>query len=382
MSEPRVKVWVQKFKDRSNLMLQWIDPDTGRRKSQSSETADEAKAEIARADLESDLNHGRYAAASRMTWEAFRELFEEEYFPNCRPETCKVYEHAFGLFEQVCSPKSLRSITERTISALAAGLRKLPGRGHGGPMEAITIKVRLQFLHTALAWAAEQKLIPKCPKFPTIKVPRKKPQPVPAEAFEKLLAKAEGQMKAFLLCGWLAGLRRNEALALEWLESDKAPWVDSLRNRIWLPAEFVKGVEDQWVPLDPQLKDALEALPRHGRKVFRLLSRMTGEPLTPSGVSLEVTKLAKRAGVKLTMKALRKGFGCRYAGSVSTHVLQRLMRHANISTTMAYYANVDDAVEKAVLGRSCNSLRNSQAAPQQEDSIGVDAKPETGKAFD
>jgi hypothetical protein len=54
--------------------------------------------------------------------------------------------------------------------------------------------------------------------------------------------------------------------------------------------------------------------------------------------------------VKLTMRSLRRGFGCRYAGKVPAQVLQRLMRHANITTTMTYYANVDDAAMEAVLG--------------------------------
>ena len=66
------------------------------------------------------------------------------------------------------------------------------------------------------------------------------------------------------------------------------------------------------------------------------------------------------------MHALRRGFGCRYAGKVSAHVLQRLMRHASIKTTMDYYANVDAAVEEAVLGPQRNTLRNTptRAAPE------------------
>jgi hypothetical protein len=59
------------------------------------------------------------------------------------------------------------------------------------------------------------------------------------------------------------------------------------------------------------------------------------------------------------MRSLRKGFGCRYAGKVPAQVLQRLMRHANIKTTMDYYANVDEAVMAAVLGDKRNSPRNS-----------------------
>ena len=34
MRENRVTVWVQRFADRPNLMLQWVDPETGQRKTQ------------------------------------------------------------------------------------------------------------------------------------------------------------------------------------------------------------------------------------------------------------------------------------------------------------------------------------------------------------
>jgi hypothetical protein len=64
--------------------------------------------------------------------------------------------------------------------------------------------------------------------------------------------------------------------------------------------------------------------------------------------------------VKLTFHSLRKGFGCRYAGKVPAQVLQRLMRHSNVSITMAFYANVDEAVEAAVLGQKPNDLPNGR----------------------
>jgi hypothetical protein len=39
MAEKRINVWVQRFPDRRNLVLQWIDPETGRRRSKSGHTA-------------------------------------------------------------------------------------------------------------------------------------------------------------------------------------------------------------------------------------------------------------------------------------------------------------------------------------------------------
>jgi integrase len=367
MPEKRVTVWVQRFKDRASLMLQWIDPDTGKRKSRSAETADEKDAEQARADLEYELNHGRYQEASRMSWERFRELFDEEYLPNCRPWTRKKFHKVFDHFESICAPNRLRSINERTVSAFAAGLRKLPGRRAGTTMEPSTVQVYLDFLHVAVAWAKGQKLIPEAPAFPAIKVPRVDPQPVPAESFERLLAKAgdDPQMRAYLLCGWLAGLRLAEALALDWEETDEVPYLDLARDRIVLPAKFVKAVKPQWLPLDAALRDALLALPRHGRKVFRFTDR-AGRPVNALAVSHRVIKLAKLAGVKLTMRTLRKGFGCYYAARVPAQVLQKLMRHADIKTTMAYYANVDDAVEAAVAARNgprASPLSEQEAVP-------------------
>jgi hypothetical protein len=75
----RVIVWVQKFLDRPFLMLQWHDPETGKRKSKSAETCNPLDAEKARADLEYELNHGLHQDASKVSWERFREMFEKEY---------------------------------------------------------------------------------------------------------------------------------------------------------------------------------------------------------------------------------------------------------------------------------------------------------------
>jgi integrase len=361
MADKRIAVWVQKFPDRANLMLQWHDRDTGRRKSTSAETDDLKKAQTKRADLEADLNAGRYVEASRMTWERFRTVFTDEYVATRRTNTQRNYRFTFDAFEKVCNPQALRSITERTVSAFAAGLRAMPGKAGADNMRSSTIRVRLQSLRAALRWAVGQKLLAQCPRFPVVKVSKRKPQPVPTESVEKLLDKAEPQMRAYLLCGWLAGMRLNEALALEWHETDKAPYLDPDRNRIVFPAETVKADEDQWVPLDPALWQALNALPREGGKVFQFyaIDGRGARRVKSSGMAGRIANLARAAGVKMTYKSLRRGYGCRYAAKVPAQVLQKLMRHADIAVTLDYYANVDDAVFEAVLGSKRNTLRNN-----------------------
>jgi integrase len=347
-------------------MLQWTDPDTGKRKSKSAETDDEDKAETARADLEYELNNGKYRGASRMSWERFRELFEQEYVAPLRPNTRLNYGYALDHFEGICQPRRLAGITARTLSAFVVGLRNLPGKKPGQQMAPASVRARLAFLRTALNWAHEQSLLAAVPKFPKVAVPETKPRPIPAESFERLLGKApDQQTRAYLLCGWLAGLRLHEAFLLEREETDDAPYLDLPRQRIVLPAKFAKSKRDQWVPLDPVLREALEALPRQGHRVFHFTTGK-GRPITMKTMPGRIIRLAKKAGVKLTMHTLRKGFGCRYAGKVPAQVLQKLMRHANIKTTMDYYANVDEAVEEAVLGPQRNTSRNSTLATQTD----------------
>jgi integrase len=66
-------------------------------------------------------------------------------------------------------------------------------------------------------------------------------------------------------------------------------------------------------------------------------------------VSRKFSRLAKSLGLKISLHDLRRSFGSRYAAHVPAPVLQRLMRHADIKTTLAYYTDVDDALEEAIL---------------------------------
>jgi integrase len=203
MNDKRVTVWVQRFKDRPTLVLQWLDPDTGRRKSKSARTSDPKEADRARADLEYELNHGHYQEANKLDWERFRQMFEEEYLAGQRGRTQEKHATVLDVFEQICRPSKLRGITERAISAFVKGMRERMQRSGKIGLASWSIKNYLVALKTALNWAASQKLFLVVPKFPKVKVPKKRPQPIPSESFEKLLKNASDALwKAYLLCGW------------------------------------------------------------------------------------------------------------------------------------------------------------------------------------
>jgi integrase len=216
----------------------------------------------------------------------------------------------------------------------------------------MTMRNYLVALKSALGWAVEQKLLTALPAFPVIKVPKKKPQPVPAEDFEKLIQQApDDHWRAFLMCGWWGGLRLSEAQNLRWQPSETFPWIDFVRNRIVLPAAFAKSAEDQRIPLHPVLRETLEKLPRTADEVFPFRSAKTKAPLSRNGATHRVIRMARRAGINLSMHRLRKGFGCRAAkklGKGNAPILHRLMRHSSMQVTMDYYASVDDALQDVI----------------------------------
>jgi integrase len=336
-------------------MLQWYDPETGRRKSKSAGTADPEKAEAARVDLESDLNNGRDQEASKLDWENFRQLFQEDHLAGLRPRTQEKYNTVLDVFEQIVNPTKLRTINERTLNAFVRGMRtrRRPRTGKVG-LARRTMRNYLVAMKKALSYAVDQGFLPEMPKFPAVKVPKKKPQPISPEDFDKLLAQAPDQLwKVFLMCGWWAGLRLSEARHLRWEASDELPWIDLDRNRIVLPAVFAKSDEDQFVPIHPVLRKALGELPRTGAELFPFRSRRGGGPLSRNGITNRVIDMARRAGIKLSMHRLRKGFGCRVAkqlGKGNAPILHSLMRHSSMQITMDYYASVDDALQDAIAG--------------------------------
>jgi integrase len=349
----RITVWVQRFKDRPTLMLQWIDPLTGKRKSKSAETNIPGVAEMRRTELEYELNHGLYQEASKLDWEAFRTLFEDEYLAGLRPRSREKYTTVLDVFEQIINPAKLGNFTERTVSLFVKGMRERKQRKLGKVgLEPITIDNYLIALKTALGWAVEQQLLPKLPKFPAIKVPRRSPSPWPPSRSNACWRKHPMTCGAPFSCAAGGPASASPmALPLHFEASDRYPWIDFDGNRLVLPAVFAKSVEDQAVPIHPTLRTALEALPRGAGRVFRFPSERKGQFLAWRTVSHKIKDFAKQAGVKLTMHKLRKGFGCRVAkqlGKGNPPILHELMRHSSMQITMDYYASVDDALQDAI----------------------------------
>lgn len=351
--EKPVVVWIQDRPSRF-LTLEWTDPKTGKRRQRSSKTDDWKVAETQRAALEYELNHGTFKDTSRISWKDFREKVRREYAVHIRTRSAEKIETVLDAFDRLSPASKLSEVDESKVSNFAAKLRTEKSK-KGKLYEPVTIRNYLVDLRTVLNWAESLKLT-TCPSFPTIKVPKRLPRPVPAEAFERLLAAVpDERWRALLLCGWLAGLRINESLRLCRRPCGGEPYVDWERDVIVLPPPSNKSGDDQEIPLSKTLRIALASIPSEGDRILDIRNQRTGEPITRPGASKLVCNWAAKAGVKLSAHKMRSGYGSRLASKVQPQVLQRLMRHADVATTMGFYANVDEAARAAI-----DSLDDSQ----------------------
>lgn len=156
------------------------------------------------------------------------------------------------------------------------------------------------------------------------------------EEADQLLAaaQAEPEWYAMILAGLKTGLRHGELIALRWrdlgsehLTVKRALW----RGKVGTP----KSGKERSVPIHPLLADVLSEQPRRGELIFcnrdggHLTSNMTKEP---------IRRAFRRARLAAAgWHTLRHTFASHLVmRGVPLKVVQELLGHANIQTTMRY----------------------------------------------
>ena len=157
-----IRVTVCKYPDRANLVLRYVDPTTGRQKTKSAGTADEATAIGAAAVWQDELKTGRYHAPIKMTWAEFRKRHQTEFQPGVAVNTRKIFATTFNLIERLMNPARLQNVTTETVSRWIVALRD-EGRKDA------TIGIYLRHLRGAMNWA---KSMGFCHEAPRVRVPK------------------------------------------------------------------------------------------------------------------------------------------------------------------------------------------------------------------
>ena len=356
-----VKVHIFKRKGRKNYEAEFTDPRTGHKHRKTLDTVNKRQAERKAGQLEAELREGQWRATRKTKWKDFRKKYETEGIFDLAPASVQVFRNAANKLEALVHPSTLQSLTEEKLNSfttqiLNEGLSKFTAASY------------LRQMKAALRWAVGQKLLMECP---TIRMPKgsssgkAKGRAVTTEEFERMLSNVskvvgENQVESwkFLLKGlWWSGLRLGEALKLSW-DNPKDLMVDLSGKRPFLRIQGTaeKGKKDRILPLAPEAADLLQTVPESEREglVFKLKwQRNYKTPARVDTVSPIISSIGKKAGVKVAEKKtasahdLRRSFGLRWADRVKPHVLQQLMRHASITTTLTFYvqADADDMAE-------------------------------------
>jgi len=410
----RITVSVVEFSDRKHYQLQWKDPITGRKRTQSSgiertgRQRDRDKAAKKAGALREKLESGQCVTPTRIKWDAFRERYEREHLASLAEGTRGKVSSVLNTLERVLNPSHLRSITAERLSHYQAVLRE-KGRSEN------TIAGHVSHIRAALGWAADLGLLPKVPK---LKRPRRaksgkmmKGRAISGEEFERLLdAVAAGLMaqskrthkkkpgqkrkppqkrtrpkrarkappaevvaawKQYLRGLWFSGLRLGESLELSWDDS-AGLWVD-LSGKfpvMRIRAESEKGHEDRMLAICPDFAAFLTSIPESERsgRVFKLPCRRGDDrQLDMQYVSAIVSQIGREARVVVdrdprtdkpkfaSAHDLRRSFGERWARKVMPVVLQELMRHESIETTLKFYVRSNAELTAQAVWESCGA---------------------------
>ena len=278
-------------------------------------------------------------------------------------------------------------MTSARVTAFVTELRK------AGKAEA-TIARHLRHLKAAMRWAHREGLLTVLPAF---NMPKRakgskamRGRPITGEEFDRMIEavpavveNAAAESWRFYLRGlWDSGLRLTESLSLRWEDAPGAIVVDlgGRRPMLRIPAEAQKANRDELLPITPEFAALLQSVPEASRRgrVFKLLaSDGTLFKASTWPVSRVVSAIGEKAGVVVDEREkagelvrkfasahdLRRAFGQRWSAKLMPTVLRKMMRHASIETTMAYYVGNDAEATADALWAASGSVLGSATKP-------------------
>ena len=369
---------------RKYLQMRYVDPVTGQQHTRSTRVlrTRRREAERAAAKWEHDLREGRYKDTSKITWTEFRDRYEQEVSAAKAPATAVKVSGTFNAVERILQAERLAAISAEGISRFQKQLRD-------EGLAETTIASHLRHLKAALRWANRKKLLAEVPDIDIPTGHKMKGRPITAEELERMLEKAPAvvgneaaESWRHLLHGlWWSGLRLGEALNLSW-DDERVLCVDFTGQRpmFRFQAAAHKSRKNCILPMPPEFAEFLRHTPDADRTgyVFNPRScRRTDKRPRVDAVSKKITRIGEAAGIKVAERErngmpkvkyasahdLRRAFGLRWANLVMPPILQQLMRHESISTTMEYYVGRNAEAAAEVLWEAVgNTLGNTPSS--------------------
>lgn len=171
------------------------------------------------------------------------------------------------------------------------------------------------------------------PRPPT---PRPRPRPLSRQDELRTLLGADGDLRAYLLLGRFAGLRAMEIAKFAGQDIDE--------RSILVEG---KGGKIEVLPTHPALWELAQSYPRRGW--WFPSDRSTSGHITPHAVTMKVSRYFHRLGIDGSSHRNRHAYGTNLLrGGANIRVVQELMRHSDVSTTIRYLG-VDEEEKVAAI---------------------------------
>lgn len=209
------------------------------------------------------------------------------------------------------------------------------------------LSVLRKCLHTAYEWLCLKGLPPKIVWLKTLP-----PQTdyLSTEECQLLLQHSEGVIQEMILAALRTGMRQGELKGLQWSSID---WnncsvaVRHSRSDYTRSLGSPKSNRERHLPLDIDLFEVLSA--RRSDTGYVFLDGL-GQPFDHKRLSLALSKVCRRAGLRnIKWHALRHTFATQLAmNGTPLHIVQALLGHATIATTMRYAHVAPSALRTAI----------------------------------
>ena len=349
--------WVTKPKGKRYYVVRWVDPKTHRTRQRATGLARRRDAQVIADQVAGEVFSGR--AERDVSWHQFSDRYILERLGDKSPKTAAKWRTASRLLVKHIKPTCPRDVSADKLSRMIGKLMK---QG----MKSGTLASHLRHIRAGLSFAVDVGLLAAVPNMASPGKRRRKHmrgRPITGEEFDRILLAASKHPEILaaeyveswkhLLNGlWYSGLRLGEALDLGW--DDESPIqvhkINGRRPMLLIPAEHEKGGQDRIHPMTPDFVEFLRSVPNERRTgpVFRPVL-VRGPVRTMQTVSKKLCDIGKAANVvveqdRSTGKVkyasahdLRRSFGARWSTKVMPAVLQQLMRHESVETTMKYY---------------------------------------------
>ena len=202
------------------------------------------------------------------------------------------------------------------------------------------INLELNYLSGLIKWAKERGYCENLiPKYRPMRY--KKPLPVVFghKEITAIIKVLPPFWKAFFLCLYHGGLRKNEAITLKWSDIDYKAGVVTVKG---------KGDKERAVPMSQALFKALKAIPKKDN-TYVFINERTGKLYTD--VRKPLTSAMKK--VKITSKISPHKFRHSFAttlleGGNDLRTIQELLGHAELTTTQIYTHVTNQRKRKAI----------------------------------